>query len=982
MSRPSVKSMVFFPLVILLAMILYSVYEDVKEKTIDDWNRQQMILAKQAAVGIETYFQHYYHDLQYLARNDSIIFSTTDGKILMRDYWEYNSREVKAITRVSANGRILYTAPYNPKVINMNISGQDHVREILKTHKPVVSDVFQAVQGHEAVAYHVPVFEYDDFKGSLAILIPFDVIAKCYLENLVIGETGYAWVISQSGVELYCPVPGHIGGAIFETSKKFPAVIAMAQKMIQGKSGVATYNYDQVRGKRVESVTKHAVYYPIKLDNTIWSIAVATPEKEILAPIRGFRNKLILIFAILTIAGTVYFYYILRARAVLQEQAKRERAEAALKSSEEKYRELVENANSIIMRFDSAGRITFFNEYAQRLFGFTEEEVLGRSLLETITPETETTGRDLRGFADDLFQHPERYANHENENILRSGERIWVSWANKVVVDEDGRLLEILSIGQNITERKKAEEEFGRAQALLQAAIDQTPAGIMVADVSDARIRLVNRAALELLGSSKKPLTGSTSYEQLKNWQLLHEDGSVCKTDDLPLARAIREGRVTRDREMIIRRKDGELRWVSVNASPVHNKQGDIIAGIVVFPDIAERKAAEAEKERLESQLRQSQKMEAIGTLASGIAHDFNNILQAIGGYVQLIESMKDLDPHIEKYAQEIDAAAQRAGSLVLRLLTFSRKVEPELKSVDIKREVLHAVQMLERTIPRMIDIETILPDDLWPINADQNQLNQIFMNLGANARDAMPDGGRLVFEARNTVVGGSGDIESTEIIDGRYVVLIVSDTGTGMNEDTLKQIFDPFFTTKMVGKGTGLGLSIVYGIMKGHGGYVRCDSAMGKGTVFRLYFPVRAHSDSGDDRVPDYSDQAAPVGNETVLLVDDEDAIIDVAREMLEQSGYRVFTASSGEDALALLQTTVGRIDLIVLDLGMPGMGGQACLKELLRLNPDQKVIIASGYSVTEEANAALESGAKGFLNKPYRLASLLKKVRDVLDA
>ena len=434
--------------------------------------------------------------------------------------------------------------------------------------------------------------------------------------------------------------------------------------------------------------------------------------------------------------------------------------------------------------------------------------------------------------------------------------------------------------------------------------------------------------------------------------------------------------------EIKAKKRNGALFDVQILAAMVRDKDGKPLSMMSSSVDITERKEAEKEKGRLEAQLRQSQKMEAIGALSSGVAHDFNNILQAINGYVQLLSTMEGLDRRAVRYSLEIDSAAQRATDLVQSLLAFSRKVEPELTPMDIKQEVSDAVKMLARTIPKMIDIETDLAEDLMMVNADRNQIHQVLMNLCANARDAMPHGGRLRIQGENIDIRDHESGDYSDLPPGRYVRIQVSDNGTGMDEETLKNIFDPFYTTKEIGKGTGLGLSMAYGIVDRHHGHITCSSKPGRGTCFTICLPAIA---GWGIIKPDHQTEAPGrnlTGQETILLVDDEKPIIETIRDALTMNSYSVLTAASGEEALERYRPDLNNIDLVILDLGMPGMGGLRCLEELLKLDPRVKVIVASGYSLDDQLRQAIAQRAKGFIGKPYRVTALLKKAREVLDS
>jgi CheY-like chemotaxis protein len=373
--------------------------------------------------------------------------------------------------------------------------------------------------------------------------------------------------------------------------------------------------------------------------------------------------------------------------------------------------------------------------------------------------------------------------------------------------------------------------------------------------------------------------------------------------------------------------------------------------------------------------------MEAVGTLAGGIAHDFNNILQAISGYIELLLAKEKKDRSSLRHLSEIDRAVQRAAELVQQLLTFSRKVDPELKPINLNNIVRQSVKMLERTIPKMIGIEIRLSDDLKTIKSDPIQLEQVLMNIGANAMDAMPQGGELVISTENVTLDENFCNLHIGSKAGDYVRLSISDTGHGMEEETIKHIFDPFYTTKEIGQGTGLGLAMVYGIVKSHDGYILCDSKPGQGTIFSIYLPV-SRTEHVSDVLLSRDPGVVLGGSETILLVDDDEAVVEIASDILKENGYRILTADCGEKALSIHEENADGIDLVILDLGMPGMGGQGCLEKLLTVNPSLKVIIASGYSADAQVKDALDYGAKDFLGKPYRLVDLLRKVRQVLDA
>ena len=331
---------------------------------------------------------------------------------------------------------------------------------------------------------------------------------------------------------------------------------------------------------------------------------------------------------------------------------------------------------------------------------------------------------------------------------------------------------------------------------------------------------------------------------------------------------------------------------------------------------------------------------------------------------------------------REVIRASKRGAELTQQLLTFSRKVESKRKPLDLNQEVGELRQLLERTLPKMIEVEFNLTHDLRTINADSAQLKQVLMNLAVNAKDAMPEGGKIVIETQNLTLDEEFCQKYAEVKPGDYVLLSMADTGHGMEKETLEHIFDPFYTTKEVGKGTGLGLAIVYGIVKNHEGYVMCYSRPGSGSSFRIYLPVSEAARDDEEAGESLVAKSPPMGgDETILLVDDEEFIRELGVDVLGQAGYTVLTASNGEQALEVYRKEQAHIDLIILDLIMPGMGGSKCLAGLRKINPQARVLIASGYSPDASTKGTLEAGAAGFINKPYDNKQLLDLVRKILD-
>ena len=589
---------------LLSVYFMAEAYRQARSDAITQIYAQERILANQAAKGITEYFSYYKQTLTFLTRDADVVRANDQGRRRLKELYLSQADNLMSITRVGADARILYTYPEEGS-IGRDISSQAHIKAAFSTRKPVVSDVFTSVQGFQTVALHVPVFDGGAFAGTLAVLVPFSAISRKHLEGIAIGHSGNSILLSRDGIELYCPIPGHVGRSIYVTSESYPDVLAMAGRMLRGETGTAVYDYTATGTPGTPSFRKHAYFMPIPLENTFWTIGVTVPEAQALLYIEGFRNRWIAGMVLLLVAFGVWGFFL--ARAFL--------------------------------------------------------------------------------------------AIHRRD------------------------------------EQRSAQE---RVQA-------------------------------------------------------------------------------------------------------------------------AERRAEE-EKARLEAQLRQAQKLEAIGQLAGGVAHDFNNLLTVQLGHLGLLEDARDLPPDVRESLVEIEKSAKMAAGLTRQLLAFGRRQVLQIARLDLNVVLDHLLSILRRVLREDIGLELrMAAEPLW-VDADAGMIEQVVMNLVVNARDAMPEGGRLTLMTEAVDVSADALPAHAEGEPGRYVCLAVADSGHGMDAETRQRVFEPFFTTKDVGHGTGLGLATVYGIVKQHRGWVDVESTVGVGTVFRVYYP--AAPEPGDDPKRERLDSSAPEFN------------------------------------------------------------------------------------------------------------------------
>jgi len=598
-------------------------------------------------------------------------------------------------------------------------------------------------------------------------------------------------------------------------------------------------------------------------------------------------------------------------------------------------------------------RFSDINDGFLDTLGFAREEVIGRTALELgIFVQPEKQEEVAEGVAG-----PGRVSDIELKVRRKDGAILEGLFSGEVIESQGQKMF--LTVMVDITQRRKAEEALLESERRYRSLIEDSRDGVYfrlrAGEITDA-----NSSFLEIFGYTREEMNGMNVRE-------LYVDPA----DRLKFQEEIEEKGFVKDYEIRLRKRDGTEVDCLLTSSVQYGDDGEIVGYRGILRDVTVQK-------QLQSQLLQAQKMKAIGTLAGGIAHDFNNLLQAIVGCTDLLLMTKGPDDPDLKKLLIIRHAARDGADLVSRILAFSRKTESKVRPVDLNLELLRIESLLRRSLTKMVDVKLVLVEDLDIIDADPTQIEQVVLNLAVNAQQAMPDGGQILIETANVSLRDEYLRTHLEAKPGKYVLLTISDTGVGMAPEVLDRIFEPFFTTKTNGEGTGLGLAMVHGIVVQHQGYIRCYSEPGMGTSFKIYFPV-----SSADLVLDMAvtRQMPAFGTETILLVDDDERLREMGAEMLGMAGYEVISASSGEDALAIYARSTDEISLVILDLIMPGMGGKRCLEEILRINPDAKVIISSGYSSNGLVLGDMRTGARGFLRKPYDAKDILIAIRKVLD-
>jgi len=664
-----------------------------------------------------------------------------------------------------------------------------------------------------------------------------------------------------------------------------------------------------------------------------------------------------------------------RERTAALEQANHE-----LLASRERLQSILDHTTSVFAMKDASGRYIAVNRQFERLFHVTRENVVGRSMSDVLPADVarRIQENDRKAMDADVPLEFEEQIPHDGEAHTYVSVRFPLGEAGS-------DLRAVCGIATDITSRKQTENELRRVSMFLKAVIEQAPFGIQICEGNrdNWELTTINREAQRIIGVTQEQhqglglADGRMKHPEKLTWQMFHPDGTPWHAEDAPLPMAMMKGKVTRNEEMLVRRADGVEHAILCNATPIFDDEGEPIGGMVMYSDLTERK-------RLEAQLRQAQKMEAIGQLAGGVAHDFNNILTAVLGHVELINDEVD-EPSpcidaIRENVREIGRGARRASELTRQLLTFSRRQLTRPEAIDLNECLRGLEKMLRRLIAENIELRFEQSAGPAVILADAGQLEQVVVNLAVNARDAMPDGGILTFATQHVTLDASEASAEMAGLSGPCVRLTVSDTGTGMAADVRDRVFEPFFTTKPLGQGTGLGLATVYGIVKQANGHISVYSEPGHGTTFRVHWPA-ATREAG--KTTDARPATPPTGGtETILLCEDNRPVRQLAEFVLRDAGYTVLAAESATQALKLAASQSRPIDLLVSDVIMPDMNGRKLADVLIARCPSIRTLFMSGYTSGVIAHHGVLDAEVQFLEKPFSRAKLLARVREVLSA
>lgn len=636
-----------------------------------------------------------------------------------------------------------------------------------------------------------------------------------------------------------------------------------------------------------------------------------------------------------------------------------------LRLGEKRFRTVFEAAPLGIAIADPNGYILEANDVFFRLLGYGQSEIKKLTFMDITHPddreETRKLSRKARDSRINSYQTEKRY-------LKKNGDTLWGIVRATAIKDNNGHLQYWLGLIEDITEQKAAKEALEQSGRRYRNILESIEEGYFEVNLkgdftffNDRVCQIIGYPRQELMGMNNRQYT--TSATARKMFQLFNQ---VFKTG-VPAKIAKYE----------IIRKNGTKKILEVSTSLMRNSDDEPSGFRGILRDVTARIQSEKEKVRLESQVQHAQKMEAIGTLAGGIAHDFNNLLMGFQGNISLM--LMDLDedhPHTE-FLDNMERYVKRGSELTRQILGFARGGKYQVKTINLNDLIDKSADMFSRT-KKEITIHKKFQEDLWSVEVDQGQIEQVLLNLFVNAWQAMPGGGNLFLETENVSLEENDYDKPYAISPGRYVRVSVSDTGIGMDKATQERIFEPFFTTKGVGRGTGLGLASTYGIIKNHNGIINVYSEKGHGTTFRIYLPASKKQVVKEKARP----EILKVGTEMILLVDDEEMVADIGKDMLEKLGYKILVAPGGTEAIKIFSAHRDQIKLVILDMIMPDMSGGETFNRLKAIKPDAKILLSSGYSLNGRASKIMKQGCNGFIQKPFNLRQISRKIREILDS
>ena len=897
-----------------------------------------------------------------------------------------NNPEYEMVFHADTEGNALTSSDFKASIVD-----RAYFQQVLVAGRGVVSDpVISRQSQRPIVVIAAPVKKGNVVAGVVGCTISLDDLSQL-ISHIKPVETGYAFVVQGDGTTIIHPDSNLVlKHNILKDPQIDPNLKDAVRKMTARQAGLTTYVYDHV--------AKYLAFAPVAGSN--WALAINAPVDQVLRELTPI-NRLIVITPVFVIVlasvliSVLLIVFILRPITMLRSMMSRveggnldvradyespdemgqltdsfnrmvqniKEGRERIRQSEENYRHLFENAQEGIL-IAQGEKILFVNPALVEILGYPKEMITSSPFTTFVHPDDreKVLDRHLRGPGGESAP-----TNYEFRIVTAEGAEKWLQIKSKMI-QWDGVPSSLIFV-DNITDRKRAEDELRASESRFRHYFELPLIGFAITSPGKGWIE-ANDKLCEILGYRREELYRLTWADLTPREDLAEEEAVY--------GRILKGEAESHTLEKRYLRKDGTVIQAMVSSICVRKPDGAADYFVALVQDITDRRRAEEEREMLQAQLAQAQKMESVGRLAGGVAHDFNNMLGVILGHAELAMRGVDRSHPVFDRLQQIHKAAERSADLTRQLLAFARKQTVAPRVLDLNETVEGMLKMLRRLIGEDIDLVWLPGKNLKPVWVDPSQIDQILANLCVNARDAIGDRGKVTIETGNVVFDEAGCSGHAGCVPGDYVMLAVSDDGCGIDREILDRLFDPFFTTKGVGEGTGLGLATVYGIVKQNEGCIDVRSETGRGSTFRIYLP-RSQGKAERLREDESTETTAP-GHETILLVEDEAAVLDMCRIMLESLGYRVLSAATPGEAMRIAREYAGEIHLLMTDVVMPEMNGRDLARNILTLYPNVKRLFMSGYTADVIAHRGILDEGVHLIQKPFDMRTLAARLRGAM--
>jgi len=941
-----------------LSYLFYSSYRDVKDRTLIEFNREQFTLAKQASRGIESFFIYYQRELQFLSKIKYVSELNDQGRDLLADFYKNNSDQIEAVTIVDSKGILRYTYPFNKDVIGKDISAQPHIKTVIESQKPTISEVFTSVQGFRTIAYHVPIFIDNEFRGSIAILIPLEKLGQRFVENINTGETGYGWMISEQGIQLFNPKNNQNGKSAREIFKNLPSIINLIDLTLKKSEGTAICFTDSVSAVDNEYSKTLASFYRVPFANTFWTILILTPEKEVYAKLTSFKNRLFILFSLIIIVMIVVFYLSFKASNILKEEKKRKAIERTLIESEQRFRVMFELSPTGIILIGENGTIIEVNSSFCETLGYTRKEVIGQNISLFASP-------DIKGEIETNITEilSGKTIIHEVKNIRKDRSICHVALYETKITLPDGTT-GILSVSNDITEKKLSQERM----LTLSRALESIGECVYITDIK-SKLIFVNNAFCKTYGYNDEEIIG-------RNIKIL----SPIETIDYPtenILSATIEGGWTG--ELINIRKDGTKFPIELSTSHIKNENGDAIALIGIAIDITERKKVEMELITAKEKAEESDRLKSV--FLTNMSHELRTPLNAIIGFSGLMVDSGP-DHNTISYSQTILKSGQHLLRLVEDIFDTTMIETGQIKVNYEKTDIIAVLQEVrniihgERLSENKTGVELILnlegSETQKYLVTDSRKLKQILMNLLRNA---------LKFTYQGSIEYGFA-----EIVDSgkSFIQFYVKDTGIGIDNRHHNTIFNMFRQiddthTRKFG-GMGIGLSIAKKTVELLGGRIWVVSEPSVGSEFFFTIPY-LHGTIEKSNISDEKEliMEKKFEGKTVLIAEDEQSNFDFLKILFTRMNIRVLWAKDGLEAVNICKSDP-TINLVFMDIKMPFMNGYEATRMIKSIRPELPIIAQTAYAMTSDKLEAGKAGCDGYLSKPIKIRQIIEMLEEHL--